>query len=381
MAVVTFDQVQDKLITLDKLTTELEKTEPLDTQIINSETKVRFHLEPEWAQALDALPGTAPVDVTVRINGTEHQMTKEAVLQAASEFGLQSTYVKKTPANLIEEHLNYWYSGGYGNKEMKTLQVGERISAFIKPSIVPFSNLQLLDRTVESIRKRYGSDAQIWADYKFQNSLVQTDARLIVPAESREITDTGTEADNWSAGIHLSNSLSGKKKTSLEAYLFRWWCTNGCTTNFAEAGIWNRKLQGQNEDVYEWAAESVDEILGGLEHRFNEVQALTQISIAGNAGDVAREIMDQYSIPISQRTTITDALLEQPTLTMYGMMQAITQVANTHDISAGRADDLMRIGGELPTASFDPLKARIYAEGQLHPTDPNPYEIRTAASL
>lgn len=379
---IAFKDVQDKLITFEKLTTELEKTEPLDTTLLTADTTVRFHLEDDWAAGVESAPGTAGIDATIRIAGVEHQLTKEALLQAASAFGLQSTYVKKTPANLIEAHLNYWYSAGFGDKEMKTLLVGDRVSAFIKPTITPFSNLELLDRTVESIKNRYGSDAEIWADYKFQNSLGKTDIRLIVPAESREITDTGTSADNWSAGIHISNSLSGLTMTSVEAYLFRWWCTNGCTTNFAETGLWNRRLNGQQEDVYDWARESVDEILGGLEARFDEVQALTQISVAGNAGDVAREIFDQYSIPVSQRQEITDALLEQPSLTMYSVMQAVTQVANANDITPTRADALMRIGGALPTASFDPLKARLWNEG--HSADPdktNPYEIRTAANL
>lgn len=381
MTTVAFEDIQDKLLTLEQVTTKLEATEPLDTQIITPESKVRFHLEPEWNVALDGLPGTAPVGATIRINGTEHQLTKEAIFQAGSAFGLQSTYVKKTPAKLIEDHLNYWYSGGFGDKEMKTLQVGEYVSAFIKPSITPFSNLMLLDRTLAAIKSKYGSDVEVWGDYKFSNSLVGTDLRLIVPAAQREITNTGTSADNWSAGIHISNSLSGAKMTSVEAYLFRWWCTNGCTTNFEETGLWNRRLQGQQEDVYEWARESVEEILGGLEGRFDEIQALTEINIGGQAGDVAREIMDTYSIPVSQRQQITDALLEQPTMTMYSMMQAVTQVANRFDITPSRADTLMRIGGEIPTATFDPLKARVYAEGQAHPTAPNPYIIRTAANL
>lgn len=383
MAVVKFADVQDKLITLDKLTTELEATEPLDTQLITAETPVRFHLEPDWAVNAGSRNPTATVDATITINGTERALTQEALLQAASAFGLQSTYVKKTPANLIEDHLNYWFSAGYGDKEMKALTVGDRMSAFIKPSIVPFSNLELLDRTVAAIKNRYGSDAEIWADYKRDNSLTSTNVRLIVPAEVREMTDTGTDADNWSAGIHLSNSLTGQSMLKLEAYLFRWWCTNGCTTNFDETGLWNRRLQGQREDVYDWAQQSVDEILGGLEHRFDEVQALAHISVQGQAGDVAREVFDQYGIPISQRQEILDLLLEQPgTLTMYDVMQAITQVANGNDISVSRADSLMRIGGTLPTATFDPLKARLWDEG--HRADAereNPYIIRTAATI
>lgn len=388
MTTVTIDQMKDKLLTIEQVTQQLQKTEPLTTEHLSSEAKVAFKLQPDWAHGIDSMGGTDTVGAAMTINGVERQLTKEAALQAGANFGLPAPYMKKVPAHYIEGLLNYHYNGGMGDTEYSVLSVGDNISAFTRPTLVPFSNLNLLEKTVEGIQTRHGQDAQIFADYKFQNSLFQTDVRLIVPAQERVMIDTQMQdvptgqQDVWMAGLHLSNSLVGKKQTTLEAYMFRWWCTNGATTSLEGIGNWSRRSNGQNDDIYEWARETVEEVLGGLEYRFDQVQALTMLNVAGNTADVLREIFREYEVPVSQRDAIMARLLESETLTMYSIMQAITQVANEADMEDRRRDRLMRIGGALPTEHFDTLKAQVWREGHLaDPTAPNPYEIQVIAAV
>lgn len=382
MSPVVVEQMKDKLLTLDQVRTKLATTEPLSTNHISSDSKIVFKLDPGWETTLDTTAGTSPVDAIMRINGTDHRLTKDAALQAAGQFGLSAAYVKKVPAQLIEGLLNYHYSGGFGDSEYNVLSVGDNIAAFTRPTLIPFSNLSLLDNALEGIKERYGADAEVFADYKMSHSLLQTDIRLIIPEHTRTIEKShmadvpNGQDDLWSAGLHLSNSLIGKRQTALEAYLFRWWCTNGATTQFADVGTWSRRVDGQQEDVYEWARKSVDDVLGGLEGRFDQIQALTSLNVAGNTADIVREIFTTYKVPVSQRQQITDTLLGSETLTMYSIMNAITQVANDPELSPRRADELMRIGGDIPTAVFDTLKAKVWREGHLaDPTSVNPYEI------
>jgi hypothetical protein len=381
MATVTIDQMRDQLLTVDQLQTKLSTTEPLDTRHLSDVNKIAFRFDPEWATEAEFVTNTAPVNAVMRIDGEEFPLTKEAAFMAASQVSLPGALIKKMPSTLLEQNLNYFYSAGMGTKEYNALTVQGNIAAFTRPTLVPFSNLQLLEQALVGIRKQYG-DTEVLADYKFQNNLQKTDIRLIVPTQSRNITNSymadvpTSEADTWSAGIHLSNSLIGKGQTAIEAYMFRWWCTNGCTTNLADVGTWSRRSDGQQEDVYEWAERSVEEVLGGMETRFDEVQALTEINVAGNTAEVVRDIFERYNIPVAQRTTITETLLSSETLTMYSIMNAITQAANSGDISASRADGLMRVGGSLPTATFDTVKAQVWREGHTaEPDKRNPYEI------
>jgi hypothetical protein len=381
MATVTLNQMREQLLTVDQLHAKLAVTEPLDTRHLSDVNKIAFRFEPEWVTEAEHVSNTSTVGAVMRIDGEEFPMTKEAAFMAASQVSLTSALIKKMPSTLLEQNLNYFYSAGMGAKEYNALTVQGNIAAFTRPTLVPFSNLQLLEQALAGIKKQYG-DTEVLADYKFHHSLQKTDIRLIVPTKSRDITNSymadvpTSEADTWSAGVHLSNSLIGKGQTAIEAYMFRWWCTNGCTTNLADVGTWSRRSDGQQEDVYEWAARSVEEVLGGMEGRFDEVQALTEIDVAGNTADVVRDIFERYSIPVAQRNQITENLLNSDTLTMYSVMNAITSAANDSDISDSRADGLMRVGGQLPTATFDTLKAKVWREGHTaEPDKRNPYEI------
>jgi hypothetical protein len=380
---VTLEQMKSKLVPLEQVYTVLEQTEPIHVETISSETKVKFSLDPNWAEGIDALDGNQLVGVSMRVNGVERRMTKNAMLQAAGKHGLGAAYIKKVPAHYIEGLLNWHFSGGMGGTQLSMFTVKDNISAFSKPSLTPFSNLQLLDSTVEGIRNHFGSDLPIFADYKLRNDLQKTNVRLIIPTTERVIRDTGMsdvpngEDDVWLAGIHLSNSAVARGQTSLEAYLFRWWCTNGATTEMNDVGRWDRRANGQQDDVYSWARDTVDEVLGGMEHKFEEVQALAALNVAGNTAEILREVFSTYGVPVSQRNDIRERLLEAENLTMYTIMQAITQTANDDDLDDKRRDTLMRIGGALPTTQFDTLKAKIWREGHLaQPDEPNPYEIQ-----
>jgi hypothetical protein len=379
----TFADMKSKLLTLEQVHTLLAATEPLAVDHLSDSSRIRFRLDAGWETTLEALDGLDLVNAFVSVNGTEHQMTKDAALQAASNVGVPGALVKKTPAKHIETLLNHFYGPGLAEDGWKMLTVQGTVSAFIKPKLAPFSNLMLLDNALEGIYSHYGSNTEVLADYKISNSLNQTDVRLIIPEADRVMHNTGMtdipagSEDLWSAGLHLSNSITGKKMTEVSAYLFRWWCTNGATEEADGVGKWNRRTNGQEEDVYRWAKESVEEVLGGMEFRFDQVQALTSLDVDGNkTADVLKEIFSQYEVPVSQREAINTTLIRSPELTMYTVMQAITEVANTEDLAEGRVDRLMRIGGDIPTTVFDTLKAKIWREGHTAaPEQPNPYEI------
>lgn len=388
MSTVTLEQMKSHLLTEDQVMSKLAETEPLSVEHISSDTKIKFSLAPDWAEGIDALGTNAVLSgVQMRVNGTEREVTKAALFQAAAKFGLTAPYIKKIPANLTQGLLDYHYSGGMGQTELSMFTVNDRISAFTRPTLTPFSNLQLAEKTIEGIRQRHGSDLPIFADYKFHNDLQDTNVRFIIPTtdfvvEGGNMPDVPTGgSDVWLSGVHLRNSAVGKGQTSLESYMFRWWCTNGATTQLTDVGTWSRRVNGQQDDVYEWAREQVDEILGGMEERFTEVQALTRLNVAGNTGDILREIFSRYEVPVSQRDTIMARLLETENLTMYAIMNAITQVANEQDLEDRRRDRLMRIGGAIPTEQFDTLKARVWREGHSAKKDErNPYEVQVIAA-
>lgn len=379
---ITIDEVGSKVLDLEAVYQVLDRTEPLNVGHIDHDSDIKFHMEPDWATSLDAIDNTDPVSVTMTIDGTERQMTKEAVLQAGANFGLLRPYMKKIPAALTSRLLGYHYGQGMGDEEFNVLTVGDHVAAFTAPTKRPFSNRQLVDNIVLGAQDKLGTDVKILADWKINNSLQRTDVRFILPALDRVIEDGGMsdvptgEEDTWYHGISFSNSLIGKTQTTMDAYLFRFWCTNGCTT-VVDTGTWNRRTNGQADDVYEWARLQVEDVLGGMEFHLDQIQALTKLDASGSAGEVLRQIFDEYKVPVSQRDEIRATLENSTNLSMYSILNAITMAANGQALTDARRDSIMRIGGAIPTDTFDTIKAKVWREGHsADETTPNPYEVR-----
>jgi hypothetical protein len=361
MANVTIDQMRDKLLTIDELRTELASTEPVSYQSFAAGDPLAFDLAPEWNHGIELVKDTDSVNARVRFanDGPWLTLTKEALLEFTSAVGLSKSYVQRAPAHLITPQLDWWFHGGFGQRDFKALQVGAgdeaRVTALTKATIQPFSNLTLLDKAQEAICQQYGDDAEIFADYKRQHNLRQTSFRLIVPGYQRVMTGPGTTTDDtWSAGVQIRNSLIGLTQTQIDGYLFRWWCTNGAIDTKASSGTWNRKSGGQGDDVYEWAREAVDSILGGLEHSFDAVEALTQVPLDEDAAIVLRDLFETYHVPLATRSRIIDNMVNaQGEISMYSMMQAVTEAANLSDLEPNHAEHLMRVGGDLPHVAHE----------------------------
>lgn len=353
---------EGQLISLDKAKEILGTTEPFTELSFPVGETVEFVLAEGWANdnAVIAEDSNAhqQTDSVIRIGSEELPLTRSSILEATSAIGLNKGYVEKSPVSLINPQLNYWFRTGLLGKNFKVLVIPENdrnvAAAFTKGSTTPYSNLQLLDKVQDGIEKAYG-DREVLVDYKFHHDLRKTSLRLIVPEQMRQIRSarhSSGEEDNWSVGIQIQNSLIGASSvpTSISGYLFAWWCTNGCIDTHASSGNWSRRGAGNSEDVYDWARIVVDDVLGGLEHTLDKVQALTEQPITGNVGQVMREVFTQYHVPQPARQAILNEMVESSDLTHYGLMQAITQAANNADMSDNHVDDLLRIGGDLPHA-------------------------------
>lgn len=348
---ITIDDVASKLLTLDQVRERLAVTEPLTVHEFGPDDGVAFRLEPDFNHGMAAQPGTMPINGFVSIGQTELQLTGNALMEIASEAKIGKGFINTYSAELVSEVLNSYVVSGMGGKGYKILGIQGSVAAAIpRASVMPYSNLRFLDIALEAIEAQYGR-GQVYADYKFNHDLQRTHLRLIVPEYVRTIENTGTDNDTWSVGIQIKNSLTGLEQTEINGYLFRYWCTNGAIdTRSNTNATWVRRGKiGQNEDaVFEWARDAVDEVLGGFEGSLDAVQKLTEISIEGTAREALNDVFTAYKIPGKHRDRIISSMINEDTLTMYSLMQAVTEAANADDLSPVDVDRLMRAGGELP---------------------------------
>jgi len=242
---ITVDTMRSKLYSLDYVRAALARTEPLSVHRFTTGEDVRFDVQPNWEQGLDAKQGNDAIDAYITIGppgaGREFQLTKDSLLEATSQCGLGKSYVVRCPAELINPHLNYWFRKGLRSRPVHDFQIlvaGEAAAALTRGTIEPFSNLRLLEEALTGIEFRYG-DGEVLADYKFTHSLRQTHLRLVVPERRRVIRGTGTVDDTWSVGLQVNNSLTGAESTSVHGYLFRWACTNGAVDTRSSSGVFD----------------------------------------------------------------------------------------------------------------------------------------------
>lgn len=361
---IPFEEIKaaGKVIPFEDARNLLTETEPLgqyEFETNGESQKVNFQIPLNWVQTIKDIPDSGLSGATFSIGGKTHELTKEAILSATSAIGMNPTFSQKTPAQIVQSALNHHANNGNMKADrMKLLTTGEDEKGviFTKASLGTFSNLTLIDITAEKLADRFGIPVtDLYVDYKLYNSLSSTSFRLIVPEPFKSIQserNTAQGPDDWSLGIQFTNSLAGDKPKSLlsvSGYMFAWWCTNGAISQHAQSGNYSRKTGGQNlDDVIGWLDASVENILDILPEELDEIEALTQISLAGELTDTVRDIFDRFSVPISSREGIMDALVESSDLTGYGLMNAITQAANNSDWDDHTTKHVMGVGGAIP---------------------------------
>jgi hypothetical protein len=344
---IALKDMKSSLLTVEKAQEVLAASEPLVEYPLDTDN-TRFLIEDAWNHGLDAKDGSDLVDAAVILGGHEVQLSKDALLQATSLCGLTSAYVKRTPAKLIEPHLNYWYGEqGIGNRPAKLLVTNGNAAAVTRQSIVPFSNLKLLSRVLDGL-----DGEEVYVDSKFHHSVAGTYLRLVLPSRSFVVQDTGVDDDEWLMGISLYNSLTGKGKTSINGYLFRWWCLNGAIDTKATSGTWTRSMgNGDSSDVYDWAAEVVGSVVSSLEDSPRMLQDMVGLSIEGDVSQILQDLFEDYKLPARDRKAIIANMVEDDELTMYSLMQSVTEVANSMDITPDEQAKLMSVGGDLTVSA------------------------------
>ena len=355
---ITIDQMRPQLMTLDQLYEKLAVTENLSSVDLPEpdEGKVTFHLPDGWNMQLKEAESTWISPGQVLINNHSHNLSKDAILAITTAAGITRDYVCKIPGELLAPHLNYWWAKKALNFRLLTNEEGQAIAA-VKKSIHPFSNVKLVDQVVNSINEHFGDGMEVLVDYKFQHDLRATHIRLIIPnGPERQIASAraleGGE-DVWSIGVEIRNSIIGEKPLSARGYMFAWTCTNGATSTHAASGNYNRRTQGQGEEVYEWVKGQVDSILSGLEHELDAVQDLVDIPLEGSVSKVMQSVFERYRVPLASREEIIQHLVDGDDLTAYGLMAAVTESANNLDLPFGQVASLLDIGGDLPRAMSD----------------------------
>jgi hypothetical protein len=304
-----------------------------------------FSLPSGWNLGLKDMADTDLTEAKMRVGQDEYGLTKAAIMAVANRIGLPNAYVFKTPGPMIQSHLNYWATHS-PDTMLKFLARpttdGPEILAVTKENIVPFSNLDLLARTLKQVRDRHSlSPEDLKVDFKSHHDLAVTSLRLVLPDVSVDV-----RGDKWSAGLQVRNSLTGKTPLSVQGYLFRWAQSNAMVT-LHSAGKYNRKIQGQNLiEVLDWVSEAVDVVMDSETHEFEALESVADEPLEAPSRVLA-DIFKTYKVPLRVRNVILDSLQDSGNYTYYGLINAITEAANEEGVPEHFVTAILEIAGDV----------------------------------
>lgn len=376
---VSVEEMLPQLFTLDQVREKLAVTEPLSAvEFTAGQSEMR--LEEGWSHSDVAL--TDYTGAYLRLaGGTEYQLTKQGALEFGAHVGIPRKVQEDSDPDIMASLVNWRLANRIPTKELKALGMQDRMMAVTRGTVTPFSNLQLLDVMEAGLKSKYGQGVDIYGDYKFHHDMEHTGLRLIVPSYQRVITDTSVADDTWSVGIDFANSLIGLRQTEIKGQLFRWWCTNGCTDTLHSAGGLSRRGTTE-EDALEWAASTVETVLGGLEPMLDHVQTLTAQPIAGDVRSVLEGLFQDYGVPSRDRHRVIESMAEDEEMTAYSLMQAVTQAANMDGVPDRDRQRLMRMGGSIAGSHSQRCDLgrlhRVELNESAEPLDPGLTQAETA---
>jgi len=351
---ISIADVRERLCTVSEARDKVAPLEGLGSTSFEQDgsSNVRISLPEDWNSALKAMGDNDVTLATITLDdGPERQLTKSAALKLTSEVGITKEFMARIPGPMIEPIVNHLYSTGEKSLQLvHSVNVGLGVT---RAALLPLSMTRLINEAVDAIHTTYGADTEILVDKRMNIGLDDTTVHLIVPEVERSMhSKFAAEEGNdpWSAGIMVSTSLLGMHPTEAAGYLLRYTCTNGQTTTH---GTHKRKRNEDRENIYSWAKEQIELLLGGMEHEFDAVDALNEIELegelAGRDGLLA-QIYSEYRVPKSAQSLITDELVESDDITGYGLQAAITRSAQAPEISWKDQARLMAVGGVLPHA-------------------------------
>lgn len=169
-------------------------------------------------------------------------------------------------------------------------------------------------------------------------------------------------------GLRISNSETGQGGFTVEGFLFDSYCLNGYVWGVEQAFSFNRRhvggklVEGQDFEIFTDETRRMQDELIVAEARDamttmidpERVRAMGERLVAIKAGEKAGSPIAAVEVTVkeldireSEKDSILETFLRDGDYSQWGMAAAVTEVANSDDVTYDRACELENIGGQL----------------------------------
>ena len=255
---------------------------------------------------------------------------------------------------------------------MRTLDGNAR--AFLSAKYRAMDNLPILASVLPVLQEEQGIDWQ-------GASMEVTDSRLYLKLVNQRVQGEVKVGDIVQAGVLITNSEVGLGAFRVQPLMFRLVCSNGLVTPDQSAGRMARHVGGVlggngSDEAFEWLADDTlaarsdatikemrDVIRASLSEAFfskalDTARGAAATRINGDPSKAVEWVQDKYGLTDEERGGVMRNLIEGADLSLWGLVNSITAMAQTVD-SYDRSTELEVAGGKLLALPAPDLKALV----------------------
>jgi len=373
--------------TLIELATEVQRQTATKVDLV-ADTRNNLRM----VQDDNAPTGTALVTLNVRPDGerevtSKYEITDNAHRQIASWLNIPWTYYSrlvKDHRDLVTGQVNALFEREPGMRMVRTLDGKAR--AFLSNRYKRLDNDTVLAKSLPAL---IGSDSGLPDHQILASHIDENDMRLRVvwtdPSLAQDIGPAphGTGRDIVYPGFEIGNSETGRGSLFVRGFFYRTYCKNGCVFGVGDNAIEFRrthiggKLATAGLDILSDATRQKDDeaILSVMT---DIMRSMGSRDFVQKMGDTLRSLRDGETMqnPVkgvqvlgkdlglreNELDDVLKNLLTDGDLSRWGMLNAITALANEDKVTQERAFELEEIGSNIITLPASQWKRISQAE-------------------
>lgn len=290
-----------------------------------------------------------------------YPLTDHAHGQIAERVGIPKRYYDRMKADapaLLADNVNHWFREQPERRMVRTLDGQAR--AFLSDRYHRIDNEQIADAVLPVLLESGGHGAVV--------SCCITDSRLYIQALFPRLEGEVRPGDPVQGGVIVSNGEIGNGALDIRPMVYRIICTNGMIAGqVAEDARLRRNHVGRRVEIGEDYSVYCDETLKADDRALSlkirdsiralaqprlfdrilaEMRDATQQQPVSNPIAAVAELGKAYPVAQGERDSILTNLIRGGDYSRWGMVNAITELANDHP-SYDRAVELQAMGGRI----------------------------------
>lgn len=260
----------------------------------------------------------------------QYPMSSWCLSQLSASLGVPASYVKKCivegASDLAIQNMDYWRDRSVANNPGKQYLVrltDDRARGFLSDRYSAFDDSKFIDMVTYALP----SDSE----FRISNQIVSPDITKMRIIANDKMNIGG---DDYSVGFDISNSRVGRSGIKLQLLIFRWICSNGMLMGGGKAELLHRMHKNVQELPI---AVQIKLIMENMPELLVNIKDWTESSKSNklNAGSLTM-LTDGFRANVlnSEQAVlkIQAMMVERYNQSMWGYLQAITEVAQLYDV-------------------------------------------------